>query len=158
MNPKPHKDFSEDHNLKTSGGINGVIWRSMENVIKALKISFVTGILSALVLLCYHRQARIALACSGGMMGGDDFSSSDFGDSSDSSSDYSSCDDTYSWSRPSRPVTDPVMGANEVKANRIMATCFFIVIALCILVSNVDPVPKSVIKLQVYFNLILIFM
>ncbi|XP_076916469.1 FLUCTUATING-LIGHT-ACCLIMATION protein 1, chloroplastic-like [Bidens hawaiensis] len=126
MNPKPHKDFSEDHNLKKVGGVNGVIWRSMENDIKALKISFVTGILSALVLLCYHHQARIVLACSGGMMGGDDFSSSD-------SSDYSSCDDSYSWSRPSRPVTDPVKGANEVRAN----------------LSNVDPSPKSVVKLQV---------
>ncbi|XP_021988516.1 uncharacterized protein LOC110885131 [Helianthus annuus] len=74
-NPRPQKD----HIFKpivTENGVNQVIWpilRSISGFIKGLQKPLITGVLLGLLLLC--DQHNVALAASGGRMGGRSFSS-----------------------------------------------------------------------------------
>lgn len=75
----------EDKDLKSvpvGSGINEVFWRSIKNVLKALQKPVVTGILLGLLLLYDHHHGCVALAASGGRMGGRSFSSSSSSSSS----------------------------------------------------------------------------
>ncbi|KAI3518909.1 hypothetical protein L1887_07800 [Cichorium endivia] len=75
----------DDKDLKAvavGSGINEVFWRSIKNVLKALQKPVVTGILLGLLLLYDHHHGCVALAASGGRMGGRSFSSSSSSSSS----------------------------------------------------------------------------
>ncbi|KAJ0693880.1 hypothetical protein HanPI659440_Chr15g0602441 [Helianthus annuus] len=60
----------------TETGMHGVICRSMESVIKVLQVSVMTGFILGLLLIYDHQQGHVALAASGGRMGGRRSSSS----------------------------------------------------------------------------------
>ncbi|KAK1421535.1 hypothetical protein QVD17_23950 [Tagetes erecta] len=126
-------------------GIHGLIWRSMENVIKALKIS---GVLLGLLLL-YDR--RIALASSGGCMGGDSFDSSDSSDISYTTFDTSDGDFGSSITDSTNPTpVRPLNGSEVIAAVSLIAFMVF----LCIrfwndLSSNTKVTKTSVLKLQI---------
>nr|GEV02647.1 myelin-associated oligodendrocyte basic protein isoform 1 [Tanacetum cinerariifolium] len=87
-----------------------VIWKSFNNVVKVLVKTIVISALLGLFLLCNHRNGYLALAASGGRVGGRSFSSfsktkssSSSGSSSSSSSRASSSDSSSSrsYSSPS---------------------------------------------------------
>ncbi|GJY91924.1 myelin-associated oligodendrocyte basic protein isoform 1 [Tanacetum coccineum] len=87
-----------------------VIWKSFNNVVKVLVKTIVTAVLLGFFLLCNHRNGYLALAASGGRVGGRSFSSfsetkssSSSGSSSSSSSRASSSDSSSSrsYSSPS---------------------------------------------------------
>ncbi|KAK9071575.1 hypothetical protein SSX86_008003 [Deinandra increscens subsp. villosa] len=143
MNHKPQgeKGFGESR-VATETGMNGVIWRSMENVKKGLRISVITAVLLGLLFLYDHHQGRLVLAASGGAMGGSSFSS----DSSSSDSDYYESD-TDSWTT--------MKAANEVKPKdiEVIMASFVTLFMLCIFIKwcsgDIDTAKRSVLKLQV---------
>ncbi|MFS8018751.1 hypothetical protein Hanom_Chr15g01395721 [Helianthus anomalus] len=157
-----HKPEDEKGNSITNvaTGINGVFWRSMENVMKVLQISVITGFLLGLLLMYDHRQGPVALAASGGRMGGSSFSSSSSSSSgsysypSSSSSSYSS--DSSRYSRPSSYSTQigspaPMNAWSEVKpfVTFISVFIFLVYIIDKWSTSYIDAAKPSVLKLQV---------
>ncbi|KAM0056087.1 hypothetical protein Hdeb2414_s0006g00213991 [Helianthus debilis subsp. tardiflorus] len=150
-------------NVATETSINGgVLWRSMENVMKVLQISVITGFLLGLLLMYDHRQGPVALAASGGRMGGSSFSSSSSSNSgsysypSSSSSSYSS--DSSWYSRPSSYNTQigspaPVKAWSEVKPIRLVMFISVFILFFYIIdkwsVSCIEAANPSVLKLQV---------
>ncbi|KAJ0456638.1 hypothetical protein HanOQP8_Chr15g0580651 [Helianthus annuus] len=149
-------------NVATETSINGVLWRSMGNVMKVLHISVITGFLLGLLLMYDHRQGPFALAASGGRMGGSSFSSSSSSSSgsysypSSSSSSYSS--DSSWYSRPSSYSTQigspaPIKAWSEVKPIRLVMFISVFILFFYIIdkwsISYIDAAKPSVLKLQV---------
>ncbi|KAF5765381.1 hypothetical protein HanRHA438_Chr15g0715551 [Helianthus annuus] len=117
--------------------------------------------LLGLLFLYDHHRGRVAMAASGGSMGGSDFSSSDhsYGDHSYSYDDYSyACSDPtyYSSGRYSHRTSSraPMKATNEVEPIRlqdvitVIAVVFFVLL-IFIYTPGQDRAQTSVVKLQV---------
>ncbi|KAK1421536.1 hypothetical protein QVD17_23951 [Tagetes erecta] len=147
------------NNATETAGINRLIWRSMDNVIKSLQLPIITGVLLGLLFSFDHCHGRVALAASGGRMGGTSFSSDSYSSSSstNSSSSYSSSssssDDNYYYSTSYASHTKPTN--HEVKP-----TVYFCVILGCLLglavfsvviwyIEDMNVPRTSVLRLQV---------
>lgn len=105
MSPKPKGEYGiggnpcrQGNGIKAVANYNEVFWRSIKNIRKALQFPVVTGVLLGLLILYNRQHGCVALAASGGRMGGSSFSSSSRPTSSDSSYWSSS-----SSTRPSSP-------------------------------------------------------
>ncbi|KAJ0693872.1 hypothetical protein HanPI659440_Chr15g0602341 [Helianthus annuus] len=143
------------HFKKVATNKNGLIWRSMENVIKALRIPVViTGVLLGLLLLFDHHQGRLALAASGGSMGGSDFSSSSDSDIvSDSDSDSDS--DSSWWSSPESSSSEVYSTQKAEPIGRLDAIISISIVVFVLYFyikwynGDLDVAKTSVLKLQV---------
>lgn len=163
MNHKSKAEKGIDKYMKKVDANNeGVIWRSIENVLKALQKPVITGVVVLLgLLLLYGHGCQHALAASGGSMGGSDFSSSDSYSSSSSSdsdsysSSYYNHGDSYTRYRTkTRSSVSPV----EPRLSVVVPVIIFVVVIFLLYLS---PTKKdtSVLKLQVFthFQELLLF-
>ncbi|MFS8018750.1 hypothetical protein Hanom_Chr15g01395711 [Helianthus anomalus] len=139
------------HFKKVATDKNGLIWRSMENVTKALRIPVViTRVLLGLLLLFDHHQGRLALAASGGSMGGSDFSSS-----SDSDIVSDSDSDSSWWSSPKSSSSEAYSTQKAEPIGRLDAIiCISIIVFVLYFyikwyTGDLDVAKTSVLKLQV---------
>ncbi|KAI3704299.1 hypothetical protein L1987_74515 [Smallanthus sonchifolius] len=144
-------------NYKAKGeegnNLNGVIWRSMGNVMKALQITLIT---MGLLFLYNHHQCRLAVAATGGRMGGRLSSSSSSSRSSGSTS-YSSRSSrpSYTSSTSYSTQTSPMTTANEVEPNafQVIRTSFVVFFVLYLLSKcldgDQDTAKSTVLMLQV---------
>ncbi|XP_076907466.1 FLUCTUATING-LIGHT-ACCLIMATION protein 1, chloroplastic-like [Bidens hawaiensis] len=161
-NPKPEEHYS----FKKLATETTIVNSTIENVIKALQVSLIAAVLSALMFFYDH---RLALAASGGRMGGSSFSSGSSSSSSwssSSSSSYSSPSSSSSYrSYSSSPSSDtyitqinsptPMRSGAEVKPvdlNVVMTAvvCVFVFygfVKWC--EGDIDIAKTSVVKLQV---------
>ncbi|KAK1421538.1 hypothetical protein QVD17_23953 [Tagetes erecta] len=166
--PQCHNTFGDNtlKNNATETGIHGMIWRSMDNVIKALKITAV------LLGLLFSYDHHLALAASGGRMGGRSFSSRSSARSSSRmssrTSTRSSSGSSGSRSSSSRPsysssttyITQtsspaaPVTAANDVEPHAFYCVMVFVVLAVVFSFAfkwfdDPNVAKTSVLKLQV---------
>ncbi|KAI7738336.1 hypothetical protein M8C21_027539 [Ambrosia artemisiifolia] len=133
MNHKPQVEKGSGlTKVATETGINGVFRRPMENVMKALQVSVIAGVLSGLLLLYDHNEGGLALAAS-----------------CDETSGQASCSsEVYSTQTSSPACMEPQKG-HEPELQHLI---FPVVLVSCFIIKWFDDKmhseEKSVLKLQ----------